>query len=123
MVKYFKDVKIGNFFKWGGCTYVKLNDCSVKNSFCLSPAGNTIASTFSAGSSVTEYEVTLTEKKLTLADIKIGGKFKLEGKPDHYIKSDEKHRSKDGMWCVMDTHPQEIHKILPMALDTEVVMV
>lgn len=124
MVKQFRDVKIGNFFKWSGNSYVKLNDCSTKNAFCVSPAGNTLASTFGAGSLVTECDVAITEKKLTLADIKIGTKFRLEdNKVVFYVKSDEKHRSKHGMWCVMNVHPDEIYKILPMALDTKVVMV
>ena len=124
MVKHFKDVEVGNFFKWTGYTYVKLSNSSIKNAFYVSPTHTTLPTSFGLNTYVTEYEVSITEKKLTLADIKIGTKFRLEdNKAVFYVKSDEKYRSKDGMWCVMNIHPDEIHKILPMALDTKVVVV
>jgi hypothetical protein len=78
MAKHFKDVQVGTFFKWTSNTYVKLSSSSTKNAFCVSPINTTLATTFSLNTFVTECDVAITDKKLTLADIKIGGKFRVE---------------------------------------------
>lgn len=118
MRKLFSEIKVNEFFMFQGTNFVKTQiSCGgCLNSVRVSGSSVGVSAGFSLSTIVTPLDVTFTEKKVTLADIVPGTKFSIDGKV--YIKSDEKHRSKEGNWCVMRLN--EVWKILPMELSTPV---
>lgn len=117
MRKIFSEIKVGEFFCFQGTNFLKTSlGYSVNNSTRVSGPNIGVPAGFSAATIVTALDANFSEKKITLADIVPGTKFSIDGKL--YIKSDEKHRSKEGNWCVMRLN--EVWKILPMELSTPV---
>lgn len=118
MNKLFGTLKVGEFFMWDRVKHQKISEYRSSNAVIIE--GQRIGDKISLGemTEVTPLDVAFTLRKVTLADIKVGTKFLYDGV--EYYKSDEKHHTRGGSWCVMNVKTPWIIASMPLTTVIEV---